>query len=422
MVDESITGYQRRLSICNLQLSQGGVRVFGILYRMIFWELVKVFVLSLVGITGILVLAGIVADASRQGLGPAQILAIVPLLVPSLLPYSIPTTALFASCIVYGRLSADNEILAIKAAGINLLKVVGPVALFGLLISGATMALYHSFIPSTFHRMRSFAMSDVEEFLYTLLRTEGQIKQPNLKYFMWVHRVQGRRLLYPVFKKLNDKGSYDLVAVAKEANLRYVPSKNEIEVHMWNGDVYQEGSTARFHFDERLWEVPMQSLDRDKKRRPREMTWPELEERRLEVLKEDEDLAREIALVAARLLINQPPAVLTQHLENLKIMRHQKYLEVYSIDAEMQMRPAIAFGCLFFVLVGCPVGIWFSRSDYLSSFITCFLPIVAIYYPVLLCGTNLAKDGRLPAYASLWAADAAMALGALVLFRRLLRN
>ena len=49
------------------------------------------------------------------------------------------------------------------------------------------------------------------------------------------------------------------------------------------------------------------------------------------------------------------------------------------IAKEYQMRPALALGCLCFVLVGCPVGIWFSRSDYLSSFITCFLPIIVLY-------------------------------------------
>src|SRR3989442_10365258 len=105
---------------------------------MIFWELVKVFAMSLLGITGILVLAGIVAEASQQGLGPAQVLAIIPLLIPSTLPYTIPATTLFASCIVYGRLAADNEILAIKAAGINILKVVRPVALLGVLMSCIT--------------------------------------------------------------------------------------------------------------------------------------------------------------------------------------------------------------------------------------------------------------------------------------------
>jgi lipopolysaccharide export system permease protein len=77
---------------------------------------------------------------------------------------------------------------------------------------------------------------------------------------------------------------------------------------------------------------------------------------------------------------------------------------------------------LFFILVGCPVGIWFSRSDYLSSFITCFLPIVFLYYPLILCGTGMAKEGRFAPLPLVWGADAVVGLIGLLLFWRLLRN
>jgi len=88
----------------------------------------------------------------------------------------------------------------------------------------------------------------------------------------------------------------------------------------------------------------------------------------------------------------------------------------------MHQRPALALGCLCFVLVGCPVGIWFSRSDYLSAFITCFLPIVLIYYPILLCGFNAARFGRVPPGPAIWAADVLMALSCFPIYRKLLKN
>jgi lipopolysaccharide export system permease protein len=93
-----------------------------------------------------------------------------------------------------------------------------------------------------------------------------------------------------------------------------------------------------------------------------------------------------------------------------------------ALDVELLMRPALSLGCLCFILVGCPVGIWFSRSDYLSSFITCFLPIVFIYYPLMLCGTNMAKDGRINPIPLVWCADAIMGALGVGLFVRLMRN
>src|SRR5213080_2269242 len=137
---------------------------------MIFWKLVKVFSLSLLGITGILLMAGIVAEASQQGLTLFQVLEIIPLLIPSTLPYTIPATTLFATCVVYGRLSADNEILAIKSVGVNLVHVVKPGIVLGLAMSAATMGLYYKVIPYTHHLLRSMVLEDAEELLYSVLR------------------------------------------------------------------------------------------------------------------------------------------------------------------------------------------------------------------------------------------------------------
>lgn len=397
--------------------------MFGsILNRMILRELVKVFALSLVCITGILVMAGIVAEASQQGLGPAQVLAVIPLLIPSTLPYTIPATTLFAACVTYGRLAADNEILAIKAAGINILRVVVPAMVIGLGASAATLGLYYNFIPSTHHILRSMFLNDVEEFLYALLRKEGQIKQNGLKYAMWVHRVQGRRLLDPVFRRMDDQGHYDVFARAREAELMYDTNRREVLIHMRHGEVYSEVNQARVHFEDKIWAVPMPPPEKARVPRPRELTWQEILDRRIELAGEQEVTSSQIALVSARLLMDHPPTDLPIHLFNLNNLTRRQQIEMNCLNAELQMRPALAFGCLFFVMVGCPVGIWLSRSDYLSSFITCFLPIVCLYYPILMCGTNLAKDGKVSATLGVWGANGCVALIGMALFRQLLRH
>ena len=43
-----------------------------ILNRMIFWELVKVFLLSLVSLTGLFLMAGLIQQATQLGLSPMQ--------------------------------------------------------------------------------------------------------------------------------------------------------------------------------------------------------------------------------------------------------------------------------------------------------------------------------------------------------------
>jgi lipopolysaccharide export system permease protein len=396
--------------------------VFGcILNRMIFWELVKVFVLCLIAITGILLMAGIVAEASQQGLNPAQILAIVPLLIPSTLPYTIPATTLFATCVVYGRLSADNEILAIRASGINLTKVVWPAILIGLLTSAGTMGLYYRIIPHTHHLMRSMFLANVEELLYSLLQKNSQLTHPQFDYSVFVKGVQGRRLITPTFKHRDNHGETDAVALAEEAELSVDMKQHLLRVRMYRGWTWSRNETQTY-FEQRDWDVELPEDLIRQQRRARDLTWKEIGERIKELEEEKVGLAVSVEKSRSRRGHKNSPADLDRHIANLENKIKDRHRQVLALEAELQMRPALSLGCLFFVLIGCPVGIWFSRSDYLSSFITCFVPIVFIYYPLMLCGTGIAKDGQFATIATVWIADATVGLAGLVLFWRLLRN
>ena len=86
------------------------------------------------------------------------------------------------------------------------------------------------------------------------------------------------------------------------------------------------------------------------------------------------------------------------------------------------MRPALALGCLVFALIGCPVGIWATRADYLSTFVICFLPTVLVYYPLLFAGSNLGRDGKIPLALGWYLADIAIGLLGFVLTWRLLKK
>jgi lipopolysaccharide export system permease protein len=401
-----------------------------ILQRTIFGELARVFMLSLLGITGILLMAGIVAEATQHGLGPAQVIAVIPLIIPSTLPYTIPATTLFATCVVYGRLSADNEIIAIKAAGIHLFKVVWPGIFLGSIMSAVTMALYYETIPATHHQMRTMFLNDIEELLYSMLKRDRCINQPRLNYVMFVRGVQGRKLQDAVFKRRvvrgkvapNFPGQYDVILRAKEAELRVDLPRRQILVHMRHCYVLNNEGTENGYFENKVWPVALPAdFGVDRKVRPSDLTWDELLEREETLIRDEERLEAQIcSLISGQMF--WAPEDLPKHLHNLRAIKEHKQQERYGVDAELQMRPALALGCLCFVLIGCPVGIWFSRSDYLSAFITCFLPIVFIYYPILLCATNFAKSGRIDPAVALWSANAVVALVAVGLFRQLLRH
>src|SRR5205823_2752651 len=164
---------------------------WSLLHRTIFYELVKIFFLAFVALTGLLLMAGVIAEATRNGLGPTQILAAIPLLVPSTIPYTLPTTTLFAVCVVYGRLAHDNEILALRAAGVHIRHAVWPAVLLGGIASIVTFALHVSVIPYTHYLLRTEVAGDVRELLYGMLRREHMINHPRMEYEIHVTRMQG---------------------------------------------------------------------------------------------------------------------------------------------------------------------------------------------------------------------------------------
>jgi lipopolysaccharide export system permease protein len=91
------------------------------------------------------------------------------------------------------------------------------------------------------------------------------------------------------------------------------------------------------------------------------------------------------------------------------------------MGVEPHMRRSISFGCLAFVLLGCPVAILFQRGDYLSAFISCFLPIILLYYPLLMFVFNMSKEGYWPPIA-MWGSNVMLVALSLVAFRPVLRH
>lgn len=391
-----------------------------LLQRMVLGQLLRVFILSLVALTGLFVVAGLVAEASQRGLAPSQILLVVPLLIPNTLPYTLPATTLFATCVVYGRLAADNEVLAVKTAGSRPCMLLTPSLWLGLFSAAITMGLYWNYIPQTHRILRTEVVGDIEDLLYTMLKRHGCLRHPKVPYTMWVREVQGKHLIDAVFKGRNEEGGYNVVARAREAEIRYDKASNTIKVEMPRCLVVGENGGGSAVSGHQTYDValPKDLLSSEYPNRPSDLTWNELLTRRVDVVQELEQLR--IDLVdppkEENVLPDDRKEDLRKYRENSIKARER---DIRCIDAELHQRPALAVGCLCFVLIGAPVGIWFGRSDFLSAFVTCFLPTMFVYYPLMLCGTNMAKDGAVAPAIGIWAADA-ITLGIALLLRMLL--
>ena len=440
---------------------------FGTINRMILAELVKVFLLSLIALTGMFLLAGLIQEATQKGLSPTQILMAIPLIIPNTLPFTIPATTLFATCVVYGRMSADNEVLVLRAAGVNIYHLLWPALILGVGTTAITGALYYDTIPRSQQLLKAQLEKDAEDIIYGMLKREGGLRQANLDYVLYVRDVQGRDLIDVVIKKRKPRTrkedmtiEYDLVARAQTAKIRVRkvgdalpeasdparlaqlsaserwrikrsagPSGEVKELVVYMDRCYVDSlkgdAAAELHGQEYSTPLPTSIFGKPTPDRPSSQTWEQLFFNLEDARKDHADLVSELKEVRGR---KDPPVgapevkakeTIVMELETGPIKYTQEL--IWKTEVEIQMRPALALGCLCFVLIGCPVGIWASRSDYLSVFIICFLPTVFLYYPLLLAGLNMAKSGKMPAW-SAWAADAIALIVAFVLIRRLMKR
>lgn len=139
-------------------------------------ELLKVFGLTLIAMTAVLSMAGALYNLVQyEGVTAADLFAILPLLLPIVLTVALPVSALFAGTMVYGRLAAENEFTACRAAGINVHRLFLPVLLLSLLIGSITAVAVNYVIPDFARRIDHFVRSNVGEFAFQQLRSRGYV-------------------------------------------------------------------------------------------------------------------------------------------------------------------------------------------------------------------------------------------------------
>jgi lipopolysaccharide export system permease protein len=406
------------------------------LYRMIFWELVKVFLLTLTALTGLFMIGLVIQQANQMGLSAGQTLQVIPLLIPVTFPYTIPATTLFASCVVYGRLSNDNEVVAMKAAGVDPLTLLRPALALGVVMALATAVLEYAVIPRCWQEIQAQLLEDPEEILYNTLKREKRLRTPSVQYVVFVRDVQGRRLIDVVVKHKKpahmESGraapvEYEFVARAREAKLLVDLEKGTlaIDAERW---VWADNLSRLESKDNSPMEIPLPDTLTGKqvKAKSDALEWEEIEAKIANFAASRDRKAAERE--ETRGLKDRPGQTPAQRheldLRELDLSNQIRDIdrEIRNLQCESYKRPALALGCLCFAVIGCPVGIFANRSDYLSTFVVCFLPAVITYYPVLLAGVGLARDGKIPMLVGVWGADAILAVLAVVLTFRLIRR
>jgi len=122
------------------------------LFWYIFRDLLKVFLLASGGIAGIMSFGALLRPLTQRGLDGWQVAQMLGYFLPAMTNYSWPVAALFATTFVYGRLAADNELTACRAAGISYGKLMMPGVVLGVTVCMLSLIFGWYVVPGSFLR------------------------------------------------------------------------------------------------------------------------------------------------------------------------------------------------------------------------------------------------------------------------------
>jgi lipopolysaccharide export system permease protein len=365
---------------------------------------------------------GVSKEAIQNGLGFAQIVPLLPYILPEALRFAVPGTTLFAACSVFGRMAATNEVVAVKAMGISPLVLLRPVLVMSCLLSFASLWLNDLAVSWGRDGIRRVIIESVEEIAYNMLR--AQRSYGNNRFSISVMRVEGQTLVNPTisFQPSGDKPA--VVMNAESGRLETNPEENSLTLVMQNGSV-KIGDEYRVQVPgEMRQEIPLPDATSGKgldeggpSQTPMWRIPAEIESVIAKTANTREQLA---ARAAYQMLTGDFDELLSKrwHEEHSRLAEADSRL--HRLYTEPHRRWANSLSCLCFVLVGAPLAIRLRNSDFLTSFFLCFMPILLAYYPLLAWGTDRAKTGSLPPY-TVWLGDIILVLAGLWILRKVLR-
>ena len=150
------------------------------LFWYIFKDLLKVFLLANGALAGILSFGGLLRPLTEQGLEAWQVGLLLTYFTPAMTAYSLPIAALFATTVVYGRLSADNEILACRAGGLSHLSLSLPAAILGLLVAVISALLLLFIVPVYTLKVERVVYSNLAKIIANDIERKHQIRLPGM--------------------------------------------------------------------------------------------------------------------------------------------------------------------------------------------------------------------------------------------------
>ena len=316
----------------------------------------------------------------RESTYARSVLELFLLTFPALLTFTIPMAILIGILITLSRMASEGEVIALRAAGVGVRGFLFPLGLFAVLGCGIALYFSVSLAPSANRRRveieREIGLSQISSSLHPRVFDENF---PNLVLYVQDVLSGTNPLWRGVFLADLSSPGGPKITIARQGILMNDPAQNQLQLHLVQGTIHEsdpnrnEYSVANFSETDIPVKMPPPPPTSVKPNAQRS-TWD---------------------------LYNEPRS-------------SPEWIET---RIEFHRRIAIPLAAIILALAGIPLGLSSHKGGKSMGIVIAVL-IVLVYYSFFIGGISLARQGWLPAWAGVWAANFLFAVWGVIFISR----
>lgn len=337
--------------------------------RYIFREIIAPFLLGMAAFTGALLMGRFLQIAElvvSKGVPFTEISLMIACLFPTFSLVTIPMSLLLAILLAFGRLSSDSEVIAMKASGMGLWRLMLPVFAFAAMATVATQALAIYAVPLGNRTFKEMLVNAVENSADIEIRERVFLDTiPGMVIYVDSYD-RPSRTIKGIMIQDNRKPENPLTIFARSGVIVFDRGLKQVNLTLLSGSIHNihEESYRLVNFNEYDLKIKIEKSIRTASKSEVDMTLPEL----------------------------------SSGMTDSKIKPQMRK----TLELEYHRRFATPFACLVFAFSAVPLGIQNRRSGKGGGF-AISIGLLIIYYVTLTAFKTAGEKNLIHAALAMWA-------------------
>ncbi|HRZ87596.1 MAG TPA: LptF/LptG family permease [bacterium] len=338
-----------------------------ILHNYVTRQLLTTFLFSLLVFTFVLFLGNMlkIVEFIIRGVSLLVILQFMVNIIPAIMTHSIAMSLLTSILIIFGRLSVDNELTAMRSSGIRMTKIIFPIIAIAILLSIVCIYLNNFAQAYCHYNLRKLKYKVGISEPANLIKS-GTFVDEFAPFLIYIGEKKGNHFKDVVIHEIKPNNTISFIKANRGELLGSAESK-DLTLKLYNGsleepDTSGSGQSIRGNFE--AYFVTL--IDKGGQSSLRKAT--------------KDKTTRE--LIGERMLFEQKLPHASPD-EQAFIVKRISFL-----NTRIQERLSFALACIAFALIGIPLGIKSHRKEK-SIGIAISLGLVLVHYGMVLVGNAL---------------------------------